>query len=165
MSELQAALVALAVASVRVGDLETLERALGAGVPVESTGPRRDSLLMLASCHGHVLLVRALLARGANPNTRDARGQTALASAAFKGLVDVAEALVEYGAYVNAASDDGRTPLMMAAAFDRSDMVRWLVAHGADAEMRDAAGLRAIDAAAMLGANGTRAILGGGVSG
>jgi ankyrin repeat protein len=98
MGELQAALVALAVAAARVGDLETLERALGAGVPVESTSPRSDSLRMVASCHGHVSLVRALLARGANPDTRDARGQTALASAAFKGLVDVAEVLVEHGA-------------------------------------------------------------------
>jgi hypothetical protein len=58
-------------------------------------------------------------------------------------------------------SHDGRTPLMMAAGFNRSDMVRWLVAHGADADMRDAAGLRAVDAAAVLGANGTRAILSG----
>ena len=82
-----------------------------------------------------------------------------MSGAAFKGLVDVAEVLVEYGASVNARSDEGRTPLMMAAAFDRADMVRWLVAHGADPEIRDAAGLRAVDAAAVLGANGTGRVL------
>ena len=75
MSELGAALVALAVEAARVGDLGMVERALGAGVPVESRSARGDSLLMVACHHGHVPIVRALLARGADPNTRDARGQ------------------------------------------------------------------------------------------
>ena len=131
MGELATAFVALAVEAARVGDLDTLERALGAGVSVESKSPRGDSLLTLASCHGHRPLVRALLVRGANPNVRDAKGQTVLSGAAFKGFVDVAEALVEGGASINGTGDDGRTPLMMASAFNQTEMVRWLLAHGA----------------------------------
>ncbi|HEU4688387.1 MAG TPA: ankyrin repeat domain-containing protein [Vicinamibacterales bacterium] len=131
MRELATAFVALAVEAARVGDLDTLERALGAGVSVESKSPRGDSLLTLASSHGHRPLVRALLARGANPNVRDAKGQTVLSGAAFKGFVDVAEALVEGGASINGTGDDGRTPLMMASAFNQTEMVRWLRARGA----------------------------------
>jgi ankyrin repeat protein len=48
---------------------------------------------------------------------------------------------------------------MMAAAFNRAEMVKWLLAHGADPELRDGAGLRAVDTAASLGAEATRMVL------
>jgi len=57
----------------RNGDLETLEHAIAAGVPVDATTGRGDSLLMLAAYYGHAALVRWLLARGADPDARDAR--------------------------------------------------------------------------------------------
>lgn len=161
VNELSASLGRLAVEAARDGDLDTLVRALSAGVPVDMTSPRGDPLLMLACYYGHVAAVRALLARGADPDKRDERGQTPLAGAAFKGVVEVAEALVEGGASINAAGADGRTPLMMAAAFNRTEMVRWLLAHGADPDLRDRAGLRAIDAATALGARDAAAVLGG----
>jgi ankyrin repeat protein len=48
---------------------------------------------------------------------------------------------------------------MMAAAFNRTAMVEWLLAHGADPGLRDGAGLRAVDAAAALGAADAAAVL------
>jgi len=151
------ALVALSVEAARRGDTETLEHALAAGVPVDARSPRGDSLLMLAAYHGHVALVRLLLGWGSDPNGRNTQGEAPLAGVAFKGLIDIAEALVAGGADVNTASQaNGRTPLMMAAAFNRIDMVRWLLAHGAAPDLRDAAGLTALDAARAMGARKPR---------
>src|SRR5512139_1785830 len=80
-----AALVDLAVDAARCGDVEMLVQTLAAGVPLESTTARGDSLLMLATCHGNLDAVRTLLQAGADPDVRDTRGQTPLAGAAFKG--------------------------------------------------------------------------------
>jgi ankyrin repeat protein len=154
------ALVALSVEAARRGDTETLEHALAAGVPVDTRSPRGDTLLMLAAYHGHVAATRLLLGWGSDPNGRNMQGETPLAGVAFKGLVDVAEVLVAGGADVNNASAaNGRTPLMMAAAFNRIEMVHWLVGHGAARDLRDAAGLTALDAARAMGAPDAAALL------
>ena len=53
---------------------------------------------MLAAYHGHAELVALLLARGADPNTLNDRGQSPLAGAVFKNEERVADALLEGGA-------------------------------------------------------------------
>lgn len=53
---------------------------------------------MFASESGQVALVRLLLARGADVNTLDKRGYTALNAATRKGLGEVAELLRAQGA-------------------------------------------------------------------
>jgi hypothetical protein len=151
--ELAAALAGVAADAARSGDLDTLERSLNAGVAASAVTPRGDSLLMLASYHGRNAAVQMLLARGADPNQRDAKGQPPLAGVAFKGLIEIAELLVAGGADVDAASADGKTSLTMAAAFNRADMVRWLLAHGASPDARDASGARPLDVALALGAH------------
>jgi ankyrin repeat protein len=71
-----------------------------------------DSLLMLASYHGHLATSRALLARGADPALANDRGQTPLAGAAFKSDVAMASLLLDHGAAVGGAGPDGRTLLL-----------------------------------------------------
>ena len=107
---------------------------------------------MLAAYHDRLPAVRLLLARGADPDQRDVRGQTPLAGVAFKGLLEVAHYLVEGGADIDAPAHDGRTPLGVAAAFNRVEMVRWLLSAGADAQRRDLSGARPVDMARALGA-------------
>ena len=58
----------------------------------------RDTLLMLASYHGHRETTEVLLSRGADPNVPNDRGQTPLAGAVFKGDIDIIEALLKHGA-------------------------------------------------------------------
>jgi ankyrin repeat protein len=157
--EVAANLITVAADAVRGGDLDTLERTLNAGVAATAVTPRGDSLLMLAAYHGRAEAVQVLLARGADPNQRDAKGQPPLAGVAFKGLIEIAELLVAGGADVNAASADGRTSLMLAAAFDRTRMVRWLLDRGASPDACDAAGMRAVDVAQAMGAAGAVAEL------
>jgi ankyrin repeat protein len=82
----------------RQGDTAKLAAYVDAGVPVNLTNARGDTLLMLAAYHSHADAVRALLDRGAEPDRGNDRGQTPLAGAVFKGSQDVIDALLEAGA-------------------------------------------------------------------
>jgi len=82
----------------RAGDLPLFNQALPAGLPPNMTNEKGDSLIMLASYHGHPELVRLLLSHGADPNRLNDRGQSPLAGAVFKNEDEVVEALLEGGA-------------------------------------------------------------------
>ncbi|MER7177010.1 ankyrin repeat domain-containing protein [Streptomyces mesophilus] len=82
----------------RQGETETLAAYVDAGVPVNLTNDRGDSLVMLAAYHGHAAAVRALLERGADADRANDRGQTPLAGAVFKGEDDVIKVLLDGGA-------------------------------------------------------------------
>ncbi|RFU84184.1 ankyrin repeat domain-containing protein [Streptomyces triticagri] len=82
----------------RQGETEALSAYLDAGVPVNLTNDRGDSLVMLAAYHGQPGAVRALLQRGADANRVNDRGQTPLAGAVFKGEDEVVRALLDGGA-------------------------------------------------------------------
>ncbi|KAL8922512.1 MAG: hypothetical protein Q9208_005134 [Pyrenodesmia sp. 3 TL-2023] len=68
----------------RAGDLPILEQAISAGLPINLTNDKGDTILMLASYHTHPALVSYLLSQGADPNTLNVRGQSPLAGAIFK---------------------------------------------------------------------------------
>lgn len=82
----------------RHGDTDTLAAYVDAGVPVNLTNEKGDSLLMLAAYHGHPPTVRALLERGADPDRANDRGQTPIAGAVFKGEDEIVRVLLEAGA-------------------------------------------------------------------
>ncbi|RLL67530.1 ankyrin repeat domain-containing protein [Streptomyces sp. Z26] len=82
----------------RHGDTDTVAAYVDAGVPVNLTNDKGDSLLMLAAYHGHPDVVRTLLTRGADPDRPNDKGQTPLAAAVFKGGDEVIEALLDSGA-------------------------------------------------------------------
>ncbi|MFD5899349.1 ankyrin repeat domain-containing protein [Streptomyces sp. NPDC060366] len=82
----------------RRGETETLAAYVDAGVPVNLTNDRGDSLVMLAAYHGHAPAVTALLSRGAEADRPNDLGQTPLAGAVFKGEDAVIRALLTGGA-------------------------------------------------------------------
>src|SRR3981189_3818765 len=67
----------------RSGDAAMLAAYLDAGVPVNLTNTNGDTLVMLAAYYGHEPAVAALIARGADVNRHNNRGQTPLAGAAL----------------------------------------------------------------------------------
>ncbi|MEU0571286.1 ankyrin repeat domain-containing protein [Nonomuraea sp. NPDC005983] len=85
----------------RAGDTETLIAYVEAGVPVNLTNGKGDTLLMPAAYHSHAATVRALAGRGADPDRANGRGQTPLAGAMFKKESDVVRALLDAGADSN----------------------------------------------------------------
>ncbi|QXE37913.1 ankyrin repeat domain-containing protein [Streptomyces sp. GMY02] len=82
----------------RHGGTGALTAYIDAGVPVNLTNDRGDSLLMLAAYHGHAETVAALLERGAEASRANDRGQTPLAGAVFKGEDEVIRTLLAGGA-------------------------------------------------------------------
>ncbi|GAA1933235.1 ankyrin repeat domain-containing protein [Kitasatospora viridis] len=82
----------------RAGDAGALEAFLAGGAPVDLANEGGDTLLMLASYHGHAEAVSVLLARGADPNKANDRGQTPLAGTVFKGHDAVLDELLAAGA-------------------------------------------------------------------
>ncbi|MET8825482.1 ankyrin repeat domain-containing protein [Streptomyces sp. NPDC004610] len=88
----------------RQGGTDALVAYVDAGVPVNLTNDRGDSLVMLAAYHGHAGTVRALLDRGGEADRVNDRGQTPLAGAVFKGEQDVIRVLLEAGANPSAGT-------------------------------------------------------------
>jgi uncharacterized protein len=143
----------------RRGDAAMLDALLHKGLPPNLRNDHGDTLVMLASYHGHADAVRVLLEHRADPDLRNDRGQTPIAGAAFKGFKPVIEVLLEHGANIEGASPDGRTALMIAAMFNRVELVEYLIEHGANPDARDANGFSARDAAEKMGAPDTVARL------
>ncbi|MFI9239894.1 ankyrin repeat domain-containing protein [Streptomyces cinnamoneus] len=107
----------------RHGDTDTLAAYVDAGVPVNLTNDRGDSLVMLAAYHGHPATVTSLLERGADPNRPNDRGQTPLAGAVFKGEAEVVRILVAHGADPAAGEPSA---VDTAAMFARQDLLEIL---------------------------------------
>jgi len=90
--------------------------------------------------------MRFLLAKGANPDLRDAAGNSALMIAAQLGFLEGEAALIESGANINLSNASGETPIIAAVQHRDMASVRLLLANGADASIRDhLAGMSAKD--------------------
>ena len=92
----------------RGGHTEELVAYLDAGVPVNLTNDKGDTLLILAAYHGHAGTMGALLERGADHARANDRGQTALASAVFRQSSDTVRQLLDAGADPDAGGPSAR---------------------------------------------------------
>jgi ankyrin repeat protein len=127
----------LALDAARAGDTSTLASMLQAGLPVNLQDLKGNTLLMLASYHGHAPTVKCLLDSGAEPDRRNLRHQTPLGGVAFKGYVEIAALLLNAGADLNADQGAGATPAMLAALFGRTEMLAFLNRQNTDGEARN----------------------------
>ncbi len=82
----------------RSGQTGELAAYVDAGLPVNLTNDKGDTLLLLAAYHNHPDTVAALLARGADHARANDRGQTALAAAVFRSSAASVTALLAAGA-------------------------------------------------------------------
>lgn len=89
-----------------------------------------------SAARGDLPGVQDALARGAQVDSRNPAGATALLLASASGSLPVIQTLVAAGADVNAADNNGRTPLSAATAGGYAEIARTLRAAGA----RDGAG-------------------------
>ena len=87
-----------------------------------------------------------LLAKGANPNLADNRGNTPLMNAVQARFEDGVRTLLSSGAQIDKTNGSGETPLIRAVQLRDIGLVRLLVAQGANADKRDTiAGMSARD--------------------
>jgi len=108
----------------------------------EVRNDKDESALMLAALAGMRELCERLIARDADVNKT---GWTPLHYAATGGHESVIRLLLDHYAYVDAESPNQTTPLMMAAMYGNAASVALLLEAGADASLRNAAGLSALD--------------------
>ncbi len=88
----------------RKGDAPMLAALLSKGLPPNLRNHKGDTLLMLASYHGHADAVRVLLEHKADPQIQNDNGQSPIAGAAFKGDLEMVRLLIEGGAQVEGTS-------------------------------------------------------------
>jgi ankyrin repeat protein len=108
----------------RSGDAEMLAAYVDAGVPVNLVNGNGDTMVMLAAYYGNDCAVATLIARGADVDRRNHRGQTPLAGAVFKNDPTVVELLLSAGADPLAGSPSA---LETARYFERDEIARQLV--------------------------------------
>ena len=109
------------------------------------------SLLFVAAAEGHVPLLRALVAHGADMTRVNDDADTALHVAAYHGHVKTINCLCSAGVPVSATNNHGATALHAAAFGGRARAACALLACGASAEATDAHGMTAADIAEALG--------------
>src|SRR6185295_8408734 len=108
----------------RNGDAAMLAAYVDAGVPVNLTNTSGDTLVMLAAYYGHASAVAALIARGADVDRHNNRGQTPLAGAVFKNDTAIIDLLLDADADPSAGSPSA---LETAQYFKRDELAHQLV--------------------------------------
>ena len=96
---------------------------LGAPIAHGETADERRLRQLAGQAVTYAGEVRALLAKGADPNVPDRDGRTAVHGAASIGAVESMQALLEAGGDPNRRDKDGNTPLHIAAAASSSILV------------------------------------------
>ncbi|WP_235658568.1 ankyrin repeat domain-containing protein [Mycolicibacterium moriokaense] len=110
----------------RSGDAAMLAAYVDAGIPVNLTNTNGDTLVMLATYYRHEEAVAALIARGADVNRHNKRGQTPLAGAVFKNDTTIIDLLLRADADPHAGSPSA---LETARFFKREELERQLQQH------------------------------------
>lgn len=115
-------------------------------INLELTGEDGKNPLMLASEHGDVYAVQALLShRGdRDVNKVDLDGNSALMLAAKHGHVNVARILLEYDASVNLVNIHGKNALLLSATGEHTDVMLFLLEKEVDINIVDANGESAL---------------------
>jgi hypothetical protein len=96
--------------------------------------------LSRAAAEGDEQQVRAILARGADPNGIDESGRTALINASWRGRIPTVQVLLSVGADYDFVGKDGQSALSWASANGYADVAKLLLETGAKANLTDLKG-------------------------
>ena len=122
-------------------------REQGVEVDTSASESRSDSLIQ-AVLAGDIDRLTAALDSGANVNTTDSMGMTALIHAVMSGDARMIESLLEVPSLdVDARADNGMTALLIAVAYGQSEVIEQLMQAGADFSVAGPDGRTAVDLA------------------
>jgi ankyrin repeat protein len=136
------------LAAIQRGSATEVAALIKRGLDPDIVDQEGNTLLMLAVRDDKVDILDVLLAARANPNARNAHGDTALRIAALRGSLPMVERLVKAKAQVNMR---GWTPLIYAAFNGHTEVAAYLLDHGAAIDARADNGFTALIAAARSG--------------
>ena len=117
-------------------------------VNVDLVNASDETPLMMAALRGNLALAEQLIARGAAINRP---GWAPLHYACTGPETRMAALLLQRGAAIEALSPNRSTPLMMAARYGPESSVELLLARGAQLQVRNDAGMTAVDFATSAG--------------
>jgi ankyrin repeat protein len=120
----------------RAEALTLLER----GANADERASDGATALLWAAHTGDLELVRALIAKGADPTLPNDYGATPLSAAAVEGDRALIEALLDAGADVESPNAEGQTVLMVVARTGRVDTAKLLIERGARVNATEAFG-------------------------
>ena len=120
------------------GNLPEVQAALKKGADIDTKTASGWTALMYAAYGGHTNVVKALLAKKANPETKDKQyGVDALMLASQNGDTNTVKALLAGGANPNATrTGKGTPPLMFAMNGNHAATVEALLAGGANPNLK-----------------------------
>ena len=105
-----------------------------------------DTALHIVTRRSDTTYMRFLMSRGANVNSQDAKGNTALMIAVSSGCGECADLLITAHANVNLANGSGETPLIRAVQVRNLALASTLLTAGANPDQNDViAGMSARD--------------------
>jgi hypothetical protein len=133
----------------RQGDAAAVDLFLAAGMNPDVKDDYGRTALMFVPRKGctdivRLLIVRALLDKGADVNAKNKNGNTPLRFAAMADDTDIVKALLDKGADMNMRNELGTTALMYSASEGRLDIVKLLLEKGADVNIKDGSGMTAL---------------------
>jgi len=112
-----------------------------------SYNPKNRNALMEASYNGHIEIVKLLLERGANVNTKNKYGETALILSAGSYNKEVVACLLQNGADVNATDIWRENALLNSVANGHAENVKLLLIAGANVNAENMIGCTALSIA------------------
>lgn len=130
--------------SIQKGDKATALSILDNGDTSPNSQSQGWTMLMHAARSRNYDMVKILLERGADPNTKGTGGATALTIAAEDGSTDIGQLLLQYHVNVNARNTNGTTALMYAVENCHQDFVNAMIRAGADLAHHDHDGESAV---------------------
>lgn len=114
-------------------------------------GTTGESALHIVTARRDLTWMSFMIAKGANVNARDDKGQTPLVIASNYGFAEGVDLLVSHGARVDESNNAGETPLITAVHNRNIALVRILLKAGASPNRADNSGRSALDYAALDG--------------
>ncbi|CAI8024804.1 Ankyrin repeat domain-containing protein 50 [Geodia barretti] len=136
------------------GDVKAVRKLLSTSVNINSrTEDEGDTALLVASCRGHVEVVRLLLEAGASVLIPDKNGTSPLYVASQEGHSEVVDVLVKAGADVNQAwtKESCSVPLETAAHNGHTETVQRLLEAGAIVNHQNKSGQTPVWSASLNG--------------
>jgi uncharacterized protein len=117
-------------------------------------GENLGSDLVQAATKGDVRAVERLLAEGADINTQDDAGRTALCAASSYGSLKIVDILLRHGADVHSKDNAGWTALHFVCYTHDIAIVKMLLEEGANTNAKDNAGMTPLHVASTTSVSG-----------
>ena len=139
----------------QTGNLEQVEKLLKEEVDGDSPDNFYKIVLRYATYSNYPALVKLLLDKGANVDTKFDGGWTVLMAAVNNRQIEVVRVFLAAGANPNIQASYGGTALMNAAQGGNEEIARMLLAAGADVNAKNLGGWSALMSAAVEGRSST----------